>query len=252
MPRARRSGARPAAGGRAGRPAPGGRGAHRVQHGGQPRGAHGHQRAHRAGQVARGQPTHPQQPAGPDDGGQGQLHPHHRLCRGAGPPRCPRPQRRLRGGRRGPRQARRGAPQARRAGPGRGPREERREPDPAGAVHQRGRHTRLPLLRAGLRGPRPQDPLRPHRSRRLFGHHRLADQPRHARNRPIGAPAHARPGRHHRRGRTRLPGRVRGRRPSRPGGTRSGQGGDPDLDLRPPHHPGCGVGAVLVAAWPSC
>ena len=142
---------------RRGHPAARGGLADRGQHGGQPGRAHGHQRPHGPGPPARGQPAHPQQPAGADDRGKGQLHPHHRLRRGPRPQRRAGAQRGLRGRRRRVGQARRRPPQARRPRARRRPGEERRQPDPARAVHQGRRHTRLPLLRAGLRGPHPQD-----------------------------------------------------------------------------------------------
>ena len=66
-----------------------------------------------------------------------------------------------------------------------------------------------------LRGPHPQGQEQQDRPRRLRRHHGHPDQPRHHRDGPVGAPAHAGPGRHRRRRHHRLPGRVAGRR-SRP------------------------------------
>ena len=60
----------------------------------------------------------------------------------------------------------------------------------------------------------------------------------------VRSPPDARPGRHHRRRRPGLPPRFRGRRPPRAGAARSGQGRDPHVDLRPPHHPGRRIGPV--------
>ena len=64
-----------------------------------------------------------------------------------------------------------------------------------------------------LRGDHPQGPLQQAHRRRLRRRHRHPHQPRHHRHQAVGAPAHARPGRHRRRGRHRLPGRVARRRP---------------------------------------
>ncbi len=54
----------------------------------------------------------------------------------------------------------------------------------------------------------------------------IAHQPRHHRNRPVGAPAHARPGPDRRRRAARLPGRLPGRRPRDAGRARALQGHD--------------------------
>ena len=67
----------------------------------------------------------------------------------------------------------------------------------------------------------------------------------------VGAPAHARPGRHRRRRSHRLPGRVAGRRSQGAGRARRVQGGDHHLDLRPPDHPGRRVRAVPPAGAPA-
>ena len=218
--------------------------AHRRQHGGQPGRAHGHQRADGAGPAPRGQPPHPEQPAGADHRGQGQLHAHHRLRRRARPARRAGAERRLRARRRREGQAGRHPPQARGAGPGGRPGEERREPHAARAVHQGRRHARLPLLRAGLRGPRPQDPHQQDRPRRLRRHDRVADQPRDARHGAVRAAPDAGAGRHHRRRGARLSRRVRGGRPARAGPARPRQGGHAHVHLRPPHHSGRRVGPL--------
>ena len=81
-------------------------------------------------------------------------------------------------------------------------------------------------------------------ARRLRRRHHDPHQPGHARHGLLGAPAHARPERDRRRRRPRLPGRVRGRRPAGPGPAGHLQDGHPVLHLRPPGHPGGGVGAV--------
>ena len=116
-------------------------------------------------------------------------------------------------------QAGRHPPQARGLGPRGRPGEERRNAHAVGAVHQGGRHARLPLLRPRLRGADPQDPHQQDRPGRLRRDDGVAHQPRHARHRAVGAAPHAGPGRHHRRRRARLPARLRGGRPPRPGRT---------------------------------
>ena len=65
--------------------------------------------------------------------------------------------------------------------------------------------------------------------------------PGHHRHRALGAAADGRPGRHHRRRRDGIPRRVPGcqRGAHRRVGHR--QADHPDLDLRPPHHPGRGI-----------
>ena len=94
-----------------------------------------------AGQAARGQPHHRQQPAVPDHRRQGQLHPPDRLRGGQGAHRRPGHERRLR---RADADGK-GTPGVIRhrhvgLGSGRRRREVRRQPHPAGAVHHRGRH----------------------------------------------------------------------------------------------------------------
>ena len=156
-PHARRAGApttRPAAppaataaaaagGRRAGRRSPAGCGRpHRHQHGGQPGGAHRHQLPRGPGQAARGQPDHHQRLPGPHPRRQGQLHPPHRLRGGARHRRHHAGHElELRGRRR--RQAPGDPPRPHRPGPGRRRRAHQRS-HPAGAVHPRCRHPRLP------------------------------------------------------------------------------------------------------------
>ena len=117
----------------------------------------------------------------------------------------------------------------------------RRDAHAARALHQGGRHPRLPCVRPGLRGPDPQDPHRQDRTGRLRRNHGLADQPGHARHGAVRAAAHAGPGRHRRRRCVGVPGRLRGGRPPGAGPARFGQGGHAHVDLRPPHHPGSRV-----------
>ena len=200
----------------------------------------------RPGQAARGQPPGHQRLPGPHPGRQGQLHPPHRLRRRAG-------HRRLRAGheldlRRGRRRQAAGRPpRAREPGPRRRRREVRRQPHPAGAGHPDADTARLPGLLGRLRGPDPQGPVQQAQPRRLRRRHGHAHQPGHDRHGPVGAPAHARPGRDRGRGRHRLPGRVAGRRPGHAGRPRRLQGGHRHLHLRPPHHPGRRVGPVPQA-----
>ncbi len=76
--------------------------------------------------------------------------------------------------------------------------------------------------------------------RRPAGREHLADQPGRHRHGRLGAAADGRPG-HDRRDRLdRLPGRPGQRRRA----ARRREGHDDDLDLRPPHHPGRGVGPL--------
>ena len=78
--------------------------------------------------------------------------------------------------------------------------------------------------------------------RGLPGHHDLADQPGRHRHQPLGPPPDEGAGRDHRRRRDGVPARVAGRLRGRDRPQRDQQGHDPDLDLRPPGHPGRAVG----------
>ena len=134
--------------------------------------------------------------------------------------------------------------------------------DAGAARHRRGRpeegrhaHAARPQHQgrgtAGLRAV-PEGLRRPGRAlaqghdlaRRLHGHDGVADQPRHRRHQRLRAAPHARPGpdRGHRR--PRLSGRVPLDGPAHALAARHQQGHDGDLDLRPPHHPGRGVGPL--------
>ncbi len=217
---------------------------HRRQHGSQLGRAHRDECADGAGPAPRSQPPHPEQPAGSDHGGQGQLHAHHRLRRRARPAGRARAELRLRARRRREGQAGRHSPQARGTGPGGRPGEERRQPHAARAVHQGCRCARLPLLRPGLRRPRPQNPHQQDRPGRLRRHDGVPDQPRDARHGAVGAAPDAGARRHHRRRGARLPGRLRGGRPACPGPVGPRQGRHAHLHLRPPHHSGCRVGPL--------
>ena len=76
--------------------------------------------------------------------------------------------------------------------------------------------------------------------------------PGHHRHRPLGAPAHERPGRHHRRRRDGVPRRVAGREQRDPQPQRGQQDPHPDEHLRPPDHPGRPVRRVPAQASTSC
>ena len=181
-------------------------------------------------------------------GGQGQLHPPHRLRGRAGHRRLgPGPERHLR----------RGSPTA---SPARSSATSTSSLGLAVDMEKSdGSRTLLvPVIRdadtldfrgfwARLRGPDPQGPHQQALARRLRRRHRHPHQPRHHRHGPVGAPAHARPGRDRRRRPPRLPGRVPGRRPR--GARRAGrlEGDDGHVHLRPPHHPGRRVRAVPQA-----
>ena len=81
-------------------------------------------------------------------------------------------------------------------------------------------------------------------ARRLHGHDRLPHEPRHGGDDVLRAAPHARPGRDRRDRRPRLPGRVQVDGPAHAGAPRHQQGDDAHLHLRPPHHPGRGVGPL--------
>ena len=95
------------------------------------------------------------------------------------------------------------------------------------------------LRRAGRRRARQHAP-----ARRLPGREHHADQPRRHRHRRERAAADARPG-HDRRDRCdRLPARADRRRPRPAARARRPEGHDDDEHLRPPRHPGRGVGCL--------
>ena len=94
--------------------------------------------------------------------------------------------------------------------------EARRHPLAAGSGHQARRHDDLPRVPRHLRGCRGPRARQQADRRRLPGRDDLAHQPGRHRNRALGAPAHARPGMHHRRRGARIPGRLPGRRRRRP------------------------------------
>ena len=79
---------------------------------------------------------------------------------------------------------------------------------------------------------------------RLHGHHADVDQPGHAGHEPLGAAADAGPGRDRRRRVDGVPGGVPGRQRGAARRDRHLQDHHADVDLRPPDHPGRGVGRV--------
>ena len=131
--------------------------------------------------------------------------------------------------------------------------EEGRHAHAAGAQHQGRGHARLRGVPEGLRRPRGAARARA-RSRPTTSWARRSRSPTPAPSAPPpSAPApDARPGpdRGHRR--PRLPGRVPLDGAAHAVAARHQQGDDGDLHLRPPHHPGRGVGPLPGAAWRSC
>ena len=221
-------------------PARGGR-ADRREHGRQRRHSAGHFAAHHRRQGDGREPAH-HQPA-PDAARprQGLLHAHHRLGHRQGAGRGARAQSRLRGERRAalPRGAAAGQP-GNRGGCGR----QGRRAQPDGSEHQERRRAELPGVPRRLRRPGGPRALEPTDAGRFPGHHHLAHQSGHGGHHGLQSAADAGPGRHHRRRRHRLSGRIpgRGRRDARH--PRHRQGHDPHLHLRPPRHTGRGVGPV--------
>ena len=200
--------------------------------------ADGDQRARRSGQAADRQPDRHQQPAQAHPRRQDLLHPPAGLRAGAGGQEVPEHEPALRRGRR---QAHRGHAGAHQSRPGHRPAGQGRQALPGGGRHQALRDDAVRPVRLRLRGHRPARPRRQADRRRLCRRDDFADQPRHHRHRALGAAADGRPGRHHRRRRDGIPGRVPGRQ--RGAHRRAGhrQADHPDLDLRPPHHPGRGI-----------
>ncbi len=165
----------------------------RHQHGGQPRGADGDLGAARPRQAARAQPPDPQQPPGAPSRRQGQLHPPDRVRGGAGPPRVPRDERRIRRRRR--RQADGRPPRVRQPGHRRGRRERRRVAQPRRPRHQGCRPDGLPRVLDHLRGAHPQGADQEAVGGRPARRHGQPDQPGDARHGALRPPPHGRPGR---------------------------------------------------------
>ena len=116
--------------------------------------------------------------------------------------------------------------------------------------HQAGRHDGLRRLPRGLRGAGREGPEQPAHAGRLRRRHDVAHQSGRARHGGLGAPAHGRPGQHHRGRRDRLSGRVLGGARGAAPRVRRQQGHDRHQHLRPPRHPGRGVGGVPRDAGP--
>ena len=150
-----------------------------------------------------------------------------------------RPQRALhdRGG-----QARRRAARAHRFRPGHRRGRRAGQPLPEGPRHPRRRHPHLRRVRRRLPGPRCARPHGDADDRRLPGRVRHPDEPGHAGYHHVRAAPHGRPGPHHRRRRHRLSGGIPRRLPQTPRRPRHRQDDVLLLHLRPPHHPGRGVG----------
>ena len=120
-------------------------------------------------------------------------------------------------------------------------------PHAAGAQHQGRGHARLRGVPEGVR--RPDRALAQGRdlARRLHGHDGLAHQPRHRGHHRVRAAPDARPGADRRHREPRLSGRVPLDGAAHALAAGHQQGHDHDLDVRPPHHPGRGVGPVPLA-----
>ena len=95
-------------------------------------------------------------------------------------------------------------------------------------------------LRRGLRRDHREGASQPPRSRRPRGREHHADQPGRPRHGRLGPAADGRPGHDRRQRLDRLPGGA----PADRRDDRRGEGGDDDLHLRPPHHPGGRVGTL--------
>ena len=121
---------------------------------------------------------------------------------------------------------------------------EGREPRARGPGHQARRHDGLRGVPRGLRGAGREGAHQPPHARRLRRRDDVAHQPRRAGHGRVGAAAHGRPGQHHRRRRHRLSGGVLGRVRGAAPRFRRQQGHDRHEHLRPPRHPGRGVGGV--------
>ena len=112
--------------------------------------------------------------------------------------------------------------------------------DADGPGHPRRRPPVVHRLQGRVRRPHRQGAREQADRRRPHRREHLADQPGRHRHDRLGPAAHDRPG-HDRRDRLdRLPGRPRQHRRD----DRRREGHDDDLDLRPPDHPGRGVGPV--------
>ena len=196
------------------------------------------QRARHPRQADDRQPHRDQQPAQAHSRRQDLVHPHLGLRAGAGGQEVPEHEPALRRGRRQAQlgHARSHQPRSRHRLAGQG-----RQAHLGGGRHQALRDHAVRPVRRRLRRHRAARPRRQADRRRLCGRDDFADQPRHHRHRALGAAADARPGRDRRRRRDGIPRRVPGRQRGTHRRTGYRQADHPDLDLRPPHHPGRGV-----------
>ena len=219
----------------------GGRRRRREEHVGVAGGADGDERARDPGQADDRQPDRHQQPSQAHARRQDHLHPPDRLRAGAGGQEVPEHEPPLR---RGGRQAERGHPRAHQPRARDRPAGQGRQSPAGGRRDQALRDNVFRPVHRGLRGHRAARPGRQADRRGFLRRDDFADQSRHHRHRALGAAADAWPGRDHRGGRDGIPGRVPGRQRGthhRPGYR---QAGHLHLHLRPPHHPGCGVGRL--------
>ena len=201
----------------------------------------GDQRPGHPRQVDDRQPRRHQQPAQTHSRRQDFVHPPAGLRTGAGGQGVPEHEPALRRDRR---QAQRGHAGAHQSRSRDRPAGQRRQALAGGRGHQALRDNEFRPVRRRLRRHRPAGPRRQADRRRLCRRDDFADQPRHHRHRALGAAADGRPGRDHRRGRDGVPGRVAGRQRGTHRRTGYRQADHADVDLRPPHHPGRGVGRL--------
>ena len=200
----------------------------RLEHGHQPGSADRHERARHPGEAADRQPRGHQLQPGPRPRRQGLLHAPDRLRRHPRPVPVPVDERLLRRDRRQaggcPAGARELRHRDRHA-------QARRHPPAHGPEHQEGGDPQLLRVLAHLRGPDQACPQRQADRGRPLRHHRVPDQPRRHRHRPLGPAPVQGPGRHHRRRRTGLPGRVPGCQREDHRAERDQQGPHADLHL---------------------
>ena len=196
------------------------------------------QRAGHPGQADDRQPDRHQQPPQAHPRRQDLVHAPDRLRAGAGGQEVPEHEPPLR---RSGRQAERGHARTRQPRARDRPAGQGRQPPARRGGHQELRNHAVRPVPRRLRGHRAARPRRQADRRRLWRRDDFADQPGHDRHGALGAAADARAGRDHRRRRDGVPGRVPGREPGTHLRVGRRQAGHVHLDLRPSHHPGCGV-----------
>ena len=121
---------------------------------------------------------------------------------------------------------------------------EGRKPRAGGAGDQARRDDGLRRLPRGLRGAGREGAHQPPDARRLRRRHHVAHQPGRPRHGRLGAAADGRSGQHHRRRGDRLSGGVLRRAGGAAPRVRRQQGHDGHQHVRPPRHPGRGIGSV--------